>query len=155
MRRWRRRRPGRRSVRGPSLRRRCAGVAPRRRRSWPAIGLVAERPALGLDDAELLTGRRQHHPPGLDLLDALGAERLEARHLGLDVVGLDVEVDPALVVDALHHEQRLGRRGLERAVAVALAGLDLEDLAPEGAAPEVGGRLHVIGAAIDDEGAEL
>ncbi len=43
-------------------------------------------------------------------LDPLGAQRLQPAHLGLDVVGLDVEVDPRLRTDALHHELEPGDR---------------------------------------------
>ena len=39
------------------------------------------------------------HPPG--------AQRLQPRHLRLDVVGLDVEVHPALVLDLLDDHRRL------------------------------------------------
>src|SRR5262245_27354843 len=52
------------------------------------------RPAVALDahDAEPLAGRRFHHGPALQLLEHLRAEPLEARDLGGDVVGLDIDV---------------------------------------------------------------
>ena len=65
-----------------------------------AVGL--EIAGLRADHAEAVTGRRLHHHPGLDPGDLAGAEPLEPRHLGRDVVALDVEMDPRRVVDDLH-----------------------------------------------------
>jgi len=62
----------------------------------PIIRIGVQRPTLRLQHAKPLPGRRFHHPPPLDVGDLLGAQRLQPRHLGLDVVGLDVEVHPAL-----------------------------------------------------------
>ena len=44
-------------------------------------------------EAEALAGGRLHHQPALQAVHHLGAEFLQARHFGRDVVGLDVYVD--------------------------------------------------------------
>src|ERR1700727_1855078 len=75
-------------------------------RSRPAIGRRATRIAHGslplsgallevcggcAHHAESLAGGRFHHPPALNLLNALRAELLEPPHLGIDVVSFDVQ----------------------------------------------------------------
>src|ERR671916_1728042 len=54
---------------------------------------LGEAVALRPDDAELEPGRVAHDPPGLHLLDPLRPQGFEPGDLGVDVVGLDVEVD--------------------------------------------------------------
>src|SRR6202034_3342616 len=67
------------------------------RGSLPGVGALGEAGALGAHYAEALPGRGLHHYPGRHRRDALRTELLEAAHLGLDVVGFDVEVHAALV----------------------------------------------------------
>jgi hypothetical protein len=38
--------------------------------------------------------RVAHHPPGVHALDALRAEPFQPGQLGVDAVGVDVQVDP-------------------------------------------------------------
>src|SRR5213082_1490803 len=70
----------------------------------PGVRRVAERAALGSHDAESLPGGRLHHPPALEKLDALRAQRLEPLDLGFLVVGLDVDMHAALVAHGLHEQ---------------------------------------------------
>src|SRR6185312_16661879 len=67
----------------------------------PAADVLREARTLHADDAEALTGGRLHHHPTLQAIDHRSAQLLQPRHLGWDVVGLDVDVDAALMVHAL------------------------------------------------------
>jgi hypothetical protein len=61
----------------------------------PALGVgLVEGPHRVRHHAERQAGRVAHHPPILDLLDPLGAEHLEPRDLGVQVVGVKVQVYP-------------------------------------------------------------
>src|ERR1043165_2679641 len=104
---------------------------PRRRprlRPLVRVGLAGERTALRVDDAEHLARGSLHQPPPLEELDALGAELLEPRDLGLEVIGFDVEVDAAVVLDLLQEHDRLVVGGVELAI-VRIAGVGWLDLA--------------------------
>src|SRR5262245_66354294 len=63
-------------------------------------------------------------------------------------------VDSAFVVDSLHLQDRVGRGGFERPIAI-VAGPGGQDRPPERLAPEPGRARDVIGAAVDEERAEL
>lgn len=76
----------------------------------PAVGILRETGTLYPDDAEALAGRRLHHHPALEAVHHRGAQLGQARHFGSDIVGLDVYVDPALVIHALDlHDGLVGR----------------------------------------------
>src|SRR5271163_3299978 len=73
-------------------------------RSLPCVCPPLEIRLRCTHDTESLACRGLHHPPAVHLLNFLGAERLEPAYFGGDIVGLDVEVDPARVVDLLHFD---------------------------------------------------
>src|SRR5256885_1987861 len=79
----------------------------------PLVCATVERPALRVHHAKALPGRRFHHPPALHVRDPPRAELLQALHFRFQVVGLDVEVDAAGVVDLLHEQHGLVRPRLE------------------------------------------
>ncbi len=96
------------------------------------------------DHAEEQPGRIPHDPPGTNLLHPGRPELFESRHLGVDIVGLDVEVDPRRRCDALNVELQSGRDlphvGVVR-VDVVYFGLDAEGVRPEPRLPlEIGRR---------------
>ena len=99
-------------------------------------------PRCWVHDAEALPGWSFHHPPALDEPHPPRPQPFQAPRLRLQVVGLDVQVDATLVRDLLDEEQRLFRRGLQRAVT-GLVGA--EHLAAERPAPEAGRVVHVGG----------
>src|SRR5262249_48955278 len=119
--------------------------------SLPLVRLGGEVGALVADDAEALAGRCLHHPPRADLLQPLGAERLEPAHLGLDVVGLDVQVHAAGVVDLLHLDMQVVRFCLQQRIAGVLRALRGPSRQAERPAPELGRGLSVARLAIADE----
>src|SRR5262249_59336964 len=73
----------------------------------PAVGVLREARALYPHNAEALAGRRLHDDPALRTIHHRGAQPFEAVHLGGNVVGLDVYVHAALVLDALDLDDRL------------------------------------------------
>jgi hypothetical protein len=85
------------------------------------VGVFRETGTLNPNDAEPLTGGRLHHHPVLQAVHHLGAQLLQARHFGRDVIGLNVYVDAALVVHALDLHDRLVGRGFQHDVIAAAA----------------------------------
>src|SRR5207237_3257364 len=77
--------------------------------------------ALDSDNAEALPARRAHYHPALHPLVDCRAESFEARHLFFDVVGFDVDVDSALVIDTLNLDADLVRAILEHDIIAARA----------------------------------
>src|SRR3546814_13018041 len=100
--------------------------------SLPLGGAGGKIAALRAHHAEALAARRLHDPPALHLGDALGAERRPALHLRLDVVGRDVKMHAAPVLDLLHQHLRLVTRA--GVVAVAVGTVRGADHAPRGGA---------------------
>src|SRR5690606_13560880 len=88
--------------------------------SVPRGRVFFETRLLDLDHAEAVASRRFHHDPGLHVLHALRAEFFEARDLGFDVVGLDVEVHAGRMLDALRLDVHAAVVVHELHVAVAL-----------------------------------
>src|SRR6185437_4372625 len=71
----------------------CPG---RRYRPWlPLVGFLQKAEALGADDAKTLPRRRLHHYPTFQATGHLGAQGLQASHLGRDIVRFNVEVHAA------------------------------------------------------------
>src|SRR5262249_5230207 len=120
----------------------------------PAVGVLREAGTLDPHDAEALPRGRLHHDPALQALGHRSAQLLQTRHLGRDVVGLDVEMDAALMLHALDlHDGLVGRR-LQHAVVAAAAGMPEVHRPPQRRAPEAGGRGHIAGLTVDQHGAE-
>src|SRR5262245_60421044 len=84
----------------------------------PAVGVLREARALYPHNAEALAGRCLHDDPALRTIHHRRAQPFEAAHLGGNVVGLDVYVHAALVLDALDLDDRLVCRCCKHAVIV-------------------------------------
>src|SRR5438067_4426857 len=108
--------------------------------------LPGERPALRVQHAEALARRRLHHDPALDVRDATGAERFQAARLSLEVVGLDVEMDAAFMLDLLYEQDRFTRVGVEQAIRW-IAFRFGPPAASERAAPELRSGVEIGGLA--------
>src|SRR5690606_37065148 len=126
----------------------------RRRGLLPAVEVRAEGLALLAHDAEAVPGGRFHHPPAFDEGDLARTEALEAVGLGIDVVGLDVQVHARLVRDLLQQDHRLVVGGGQHRVAAVAVLVGRGDRLAQGGAPEGGGRAEVIDLAIQDQGHE-
>src|SRR6266852_1802063 len=119
----------------------------------PLIRVTFERATLRIDHAESLAGRSFHHPPTLDELDPLGAERFKSLHLRLQVIRLDVQVDTAWMTYLLNQNHRFVLVRRQLAIVVVAVG-ERDGLLAECATPEVSRSVDVLGVAIDDEGGE-
>ncbi len=134
---------------------------PSRRRSMvgsgdlipPDIRVLLEIGPLRADDAKSLTRRRLHDPPSADFGNPLGTELLKSIGLRLDIVGLDVKVNSALVWHSLHEDFHFVRRTFERAVQLGRIRSALRS-PTDGRSPEPGRCVDVLCPAIDDDVAE-
>src|SRR5438552_3056021 len=120
----------------------------------PAARVLRKARTLHPHDAEALTRGRLHHHPALEAPHHGGAELLEPRYFGRDVVTLDVDVDATLVVHALKLDYRLVILGLEHPVVAAARRVLEVHGATQRLAPEARGGVDVRGVAVDQHGAE-
>jgi hypothetical protein len=105
--------------------------------------------ALHAHDTEPLAGRRAHDDPSLHALVDRRAEFLEAGDFGRDVVGLDIEVDAAFMLDTLDLDIDLVRLAREHDVVAAGAWMIRIHRTAQRLGPETRGRVDVIGLAVD------
>ena len=75
-------------------------------RSLPPLGVaVVERLGWSGHHAEEQSGRVAHDPPGVHLLDPLGAEAFQPAHFGVQVIGVDIEMHPGRTIGEPLDEQ--------------------------------------------------
>src|SRR5690554_2200817 len=123
-------------------------------RSVPAVEVRPERLALLAHHAEAVAAGRFHDHPGAHGLDLARAERDQPFDLGIDVVGLDVEVDARRMRDLLQQQDGFVVFGVQaRVLAVAILVEGVDALA-ERLAPEFDVRRQIVGVAIEYEGAQ-
>src|SRR2546430_15254097 len=113
----------------------------------PAVGVLRKVRALYPHNAEALAGRRLRDDPAPGAIHHRRAQPFEASHLGGNVVGLDVYVHAALVLDALDLDDRLVCRGCKHAVIAAAHRMVKVHGAAQRGGPAGGGPLHVGGLA--------
>ena len=70
-------------------------------------------------------------------------ESFQARHFCIDVVGLDVQMNAALMLNALNLHDRLVRRSFQHHVVTASAGMVAIHRAPECVSPEMRGPIEI------------
>src|SRR5205823_13914380 len=95
-------------------------------------------------------GGRLQDPPGLDARDPARAERFQPLHFRLLVVRLDVEMDPARMIDLLHQQDRLV--GAPRELTILADGPF--DGPAQGGAPEARRLVGAFRPAVDHERAQ-
>ena len=88
--------------------------------SVPLIRILRETRTLHAHDAEALSGRGLHHHPAL-LAVHVRAQLLKVRNFGRDIVGLDIQVHAAFVIDALNLHNGFVRWGLQYSMIAATA----------------------------------
>src|SRR5262249_31261582 len=120
----------------------------------PAVGVLREARALYPHNAEALAGRRLHDDPALGAIHHRRAQPCETSHLGGNVIGLDVYVRAALVLDALDLDDRLVCRCCKHAVIVAAHRMVKVYGTAERGGPEAGGLVHVGDLAVNQRGAQ-
>ena len=105
-------------------------------------------------DAETLAGGSLHHYPTLQALDHLGAQSLEARHLGGNVIALNVDVNATFMVHALDLHNGFVGRSLQHAVISASTRMIGVYRTAQRLTPEAGSFLNSGGLTVDQDGAE-
>src|SRR5262249_41543944 len=115
----------------------------------PTVGVLREPGSLDPHDAEALPGRCLHDYPSLESLDYGRAQLRQARHFGLDV-----EVDPALVIDALDLHDGLIGRSMQHDVIAACARVVAIHGTTQRASPELGRLFQIGGLAVNEHGAK-
>jgi hypothetical protein len=118
----------------------------------PAGGVFREALALNPHDAKAVTGWCLHYDPAVKAINDCGAPLFEALYLGRDIIGLDIYVHAALVIDALDFDHRLVR-GLQHAVIAPAYRMARVHRTAERSSPEVGGLVQIGGLAVDQYGA--
>ena len=108
--------------------------------------------ALTLSSA--VSARSLHDPPAAYLLDPFCTESFESHDFGLDIVGFDIDMDPARVIDALQFDMGLVRCGCEQYVIPVVRIIGITRRVAEGLGPEFGGCVEVVGTTVDDQSAE-
>jgi hypothetical protein len=113
-----------------------------RRVSWPAVSVAfVEGSGRVGQDAEQQPGRIPHHLPGVHALDAPGAEVLEPGCFGVQVVGVDIQVDAGgSLVQALGQQPEV--LAVQRGAAVLGMVVEWRQRLGEGCLPE--GHLAVV-----------
>src|ERR1700758_28392 len=66
---------------------------------FPTIGILREPWALYSHHTEPLPAGRLHHHPAFEAINHLSTQLLQARHLGGNVIGFNVDMNPALMFD--------------------------------------------------------
>src|SRR5262245_38872296 len=122
--------------------------------SIPAVRILREAGALHADDAESLARGRLHHNPPLQSGNDPSTQLLQAGDLGGKVVGLDVDVDAALVLYPLKLDDRLVGWRLEHHVVATGPRMGSVDRSPEGFRPKPCSLLDVGRIAVDQQRAE-
>lgn len=134
---------------------RTSNVQPKNRgRSIPAVRVLGKSRSLHSHDAESLPGGSLHDHPSFQATDDDGAEPFQAKYLSGYVIGLYVDVDPALVADPLNlHDRFVGWR-LQHTVVATSARMIGIYRTPQCLGPEAGGLIHVRMIAVDQHSAQ-
>lgn len=122
--------------------------------SIPARGVLWKTRALNSYDAESLPSGGLHHHPAFQAIDHLGPQRCQACYLSGNVVCFDINVNPALVVDALDLDDGLVGRCGQHAVIAASPWMVGIDRATQRISPEPGGLIYIRYTAINQKSAK-
>ena len=119
---------------------------------FPDVGLLIKTGAACVDNTKSMLARRLHHGPAFHFLDHCGAETLQAFDLGFDIVGLDIDVYTARVLDALQNYTRISR--ITPQVQVTPAGVRTGHFTTERSTPELRFAFQIICFAIYNNGTQ-
>src|SRR5581483_4895878 len=120
----------------------------------PAVGVLRETGALDPDDAKALTARGFHHHPALEPTHDFCAQLAQTGHFRGNIVCLDVEVNTALVLQALDLHDGLIGRCLQHAVVATRAGMTRVHWTTQRVGPETGRRIDIVSLTVDQHGAK-
>src|SRR5215467_10372547 len=113
----------------------------------PSICVLGKARSLYTDNAKLLSSGGLHHDPALQSVHYPGSELLQARDLGGNVIGFDVEVNSALMLHTLNLNNRLVGRCVQHAVVAAGAWVIKIYRAAQCFGPESCGLIDIRGSA--------
>jgi hypothetical protein len=115
------------------------------RPSVPPVRILRETRTLHPHDAEPLSSRGWHHHPALQAVHDVRTQVLLTRYLGRDIIGLDVQVDAAFMVDTLNLHSEFVRRGLQHPIVAAAAPMIEAHGTTERLCLEASGLVHMCG----------
>src|SRR4249919_104652 len=122
--------------------------------SRPAVCVLRKPGALYAHHAESLPRWRLHHHPPFQATHHAGPQAFQPGHLSGNVIGFDVDVHAALMLDALYLHDRLVGRRFQHAVVAARARVTGVDRTAQCPGPEARGLVDIGGVAIDQQGAQ-
>jgi len=121
----------------------------------PGIRRLFEIGVKGPDHAKPLTRGRLHYNPTANIGNSPGSEAFQACHFRPDIIGFDIQVNPARVVDFLHFYIQVFRPGFQAAVE-RLAGPWIGDgNQAERLGPECRSLVQIIRIAVDNKTTQL
>ena len=95
-----------------------------------------------------------HHYPAFQTSDYFCSQSLQAGYLGWNIVSFNVDMNPALVLDALNLDNGFIWRSLQHAVVSARPGMIGIDYTTKRIGPELSGLINIRCAAINQKRAE-
>jgi hypothetical protein len=103
------------------------------------------------NDTEALPGRRFHHAPRSDRPDSLRAQAFQPPNLRLDIVGFDIEVNAAGMVDSLYFDLQAVWPGIELTVLFVVRISEWQRPVTQSLSPKLSGLVDVAAFAIHYE----
>jgi hypothetical protein len=97
-----------------------------------------------------MAGRRPHHHPPLQAINHAGTQFLQASDFSGDVVGFNVYMDPALMLDTLNLHDRLVEWCLQHTVGAASAWMIEVQRATQCVSPKPGSLIDISCIAVDE-----
>lgn len=120
----------------------------------PARGVLGETRALNSDNAKALPCRGLHHHPAFQTIYYFGPQSLQAGNLGWNIVSFNIDMNPALMLDALDLDNGFIWRSFQHAVVSARPGVVGIDCTAKRIGPELGRLINIRCAAINQKCAE-
>jgi hypothetical protein len=117
----------------------------------PACRVLGESWPLNADNAEPLPSGGLHHDPALQAINHSRPQCFQACYLGGNVVGFDVNVNAALMLNALNLDDRLVGRRYQHAVIATSPRMDGIHFAAQCISPELSRLIDIRYAAINQK----
>jgi hypothetical protein len=119
--------------------------------SDPAVRILGEPGALDPNNAKPLPCGGLHYYPTLQTVDHRSTQLFQAGHFSRNVIGLNIQVNPALVINPLNFNNGLVLRRFQHTVVAATARVIQVDRATQRLSPEAGSLVNIGGIAIDEQ----
>jgi hypothetical protein len=109
---------------------------------------------LDLDNAKPLSGGGLHHHPAFQAIHHLRSQSRQAGYLSWNIVGFDIDMDPALMLDTLNLDNGLIRGRFQHTVVSACPRVIGVYGATQRIGPKPGGRINIRCVAVNQNSAE-